>query len=55
MGDAQDVRHDSQVDQTRVDADRRRLQQNLTHRAQLHRWGPLDRFCDPVTLRPIEP
>ena len=55
MGYAQDVRHDSQVDPTRVDADRRSLQQNLTHRAQLHRWTPLDRFCDPATLDPIEP
>eukprot|EP01147_Barroeca_monosierra_P002616 gene2616-5518_t len=42
----QDVRHASAVDETR------KGQENLEHRARLHRWH-IPNFCDPLTGKPM--
>ena len=44
----QDVRHESQIDPDRHQQD------NFTHRAEIHRWQPLSRFCDPETSLPMK-
>jgi len=43
----QDVRHESQIDASR------RAQHDMSWRAKMHRWGDLQKFCDPSTSKPI--
>eukprot|EP00035_Acanthoeca_spectabilis_P020897 m.435143 g.435143 ORF g.435143 m.435143 type:complete len:457 (-) comp17817_c0_seq1:989-2359(-) len=43
----QDVTHVSQIDPTRVG------QHNFSWRANIHRWEPVGRYCDPITGLPL--
>jgi hypothetical protein len=44
----QNVAHTSQIDPTREG------QHNLSWRANIHRWEPIGRYCDPTTGRPLQ-
>lgn len=44
----QELRHLSQIDPTRID------QHNMTVRAKIHRWLPVERYCDPMSGKPVQ-
>eukprot|EP00041_Stephanoeca_diplocostata_P006643 m.90545 g.90545 ORF g.90545 m.90545 type:complete len:203 (-) comp16464_c0_seq2:1163-1771(-) len=44
----QELRHLSQIDPTR------KGQHNMSTRAKIHRWLPIERYCDPLSLKPVQ-